>query len=193
MMKRCVSRGVQFRCLCVRRFVPSGSTVAGDQPLLRSLATAAKPSIPGAVVPASLLHSPPLRSVNFPLSTLGCRTYSAGSSPANIQLIKSEDEFNQSLKKVQDNGSAAIFYFTAVWCGPCKLISPIVEEHSKKYPQLTTYKIDIDQEGLLGKLSELRIYSVPTLHFFQNGKKVKEVIGADVARLKETMEDLYSQ
>ncbi|XP_031481339.1 thioredoxin O, mitochondrial [Nymphaea colorata] len=193
MMKRCVSRGLQLRCLSLRRFVRSGSALADDQPLLRSLASAAKPSVPGAVEPTSIFASSPPRSVPFALSTLGSRTYSSGSSPSNIQLISSEDEFNQSLKKVQDNGSAAIFYFTAVWCGPCKFIAPIIEEQSKKYPHVTTYKIDVDQEGLAKKLSELRIFSVPTLHFFQNGKKVNEVIGADVARLKETMENLYRQ
>ncbi|KAF3793366.1 Thioredoxin O1 [Nymphaea thermarum] len=193
MMKRCVSRGIQLRCLSLRRFVRSGSALVDDQPLLRSLASAAKPSIAGTVEPTPLFASPPPRSVAFPLSTLGSRTYSTGSSPSNIQLINSEDEFNNSLKKVQDNGSAAIFYFTAVWCGPCKFIAPIIEEQSKKYPHVTTYKIDIDQEELGNKLSELRIYSVPTLHFFQSGKKVNEVIGADVARLKETMENLYGQ
>lgn len=56
-----------------------------------------------------------------------------------------------------------------------------------------TYKIDIDQDGLGSTLNKLNITSVPTLHFFKNGKKVSEVIGADVARLKDNVERLYKQ
>ncbi|XP_059437712.1 thioredoxin O1, mitochondrial-like [Corylus avellana] len=47
------------------------------------------------------------------------------------------------------------------------------------------------QEGLGSVLSKLNIASVPTFHFFNNGKKAAEVIGADVIRLKNTMEELY--
>ncbi|KAF7842951.1 thioredoxin O1, mitochondrial isoform X2 [Senna tora] len=98
------------------------------------------------------------------------------SGPSNIALVKSEEEFKNILSKVQDESLPAIFYFTAVWCGPCRFISPVIAELSEKYPHVTTYKIDIDQ---------------PTLHFFQNGKKADELIGADVGRLKYIMEKLY--
>lgn len=122
------------------------------------------------------------------------RTFSSSSSsadPSNVVLIESEEQFNDSLRKVQDESSPAIFYFTAVWCGPCRLLSPIIVQLCEKYPHVTTYKIDIDKEGLANALSKLDVHSVPTLHFFQNGKKAGEVIGADVDRLKDTMEALY--
>ncbi|XP_077253436.1 thioredoxin O2, mitochondrial-like isoform X2 [Tasmannia lanceolata] len=121
---------------------------------------------------------------------LNRRTFCSSTSPSSIVVVKSDEEFNSSLNKVQDNGLPAIFYFTAVWCGPCKFISPFIEESSKKY-NVTTYKIDVDQEDLGSTLSKLQISSVPTLHFFQNGKKASEMIGADLARLKDTMENLY--
>lgn len=105
--------------------------------------------------------------------------------------IDSEEKFRSSLRKVQDEALPAIFYFTAVWCGPCRLLSPVIAQLSEKYPNVTTYKIDIDQEELGSTLSELNIHSVPTLHFYKDGKKVSEVIGADLQRLKDTMEDLY--
>ncbi|XP_059287129.1 thioredoxin O1, mitochondrial-like isoform X2 [Lycium ferocissimum] len=72
-----------------------------------------------------------------------------------------------------------------------RLLSPVIGQLSEKYPHVTTYKVDIDKEGLGNALSKLDIHSVPTLHFFQNGKKTSEVIGADVQRLKDTMEELY--
>ncbi|XP_050263039.1 thioredoxin O2, mitochondrial-like isoform X2 [Quercus robur] len=119
------------------------------------------------------------------------RPLSSPSGPSNIVLVNSENDFNSSLSKAQDDSVPAIFYFTAVWCGPCRFIGPIIGELSEKYPHVTTYKIDIDQEGLQSILSKLNITSVPTLHFYQNGKKAAEVIGADVARLTNTMEKLY--
>ncbi|XP_030943034.1 thioredoxin O2, mitochondrial-like isoform X6 [Quercus lobata] len=119
------------------------------------------------------------------------RPLSSSSGPSNIVLVNSENDFNSSLSKAQDDSVPAIFYFTAVWCGPCRFIGPIIGELSEKYPHVTTYKIDIDQEGLQSILSKLNITSVPTLHFYQNGKKAAEVIGADVARLTNTIEKLY--
>ncbi|KAK4420984.1 Thioredoxin O1, mitochondrial [Sesamum alatum] len=113
------------------------------------------------------------------------------SDPSNVVLIESEEQFNDSIRKVQDESLPAIFYFTAVWCGPCRLLSPVIRQLSEKYPHVTTYKIDIDKEGLENALSKLNIHSVPTLHFFQDGKKASEVVGADVQRLKNTMEALY--
>ncbi|KAK6916991.1 Thioredoxin domain [Dillenia turbinata] len=135
------------------------------------------------------------------------------SDPSNIFLIKSEDQFNSTITKVQGESLPAIFYFTAVWCGPCKFISPSIIELSKKYPHVTTYKIDIDQTGKSGHdllvtvshailatnctvssqcmITEDCSDNDPTLHFYKNGRKAAEVVGADVDRLKSTMESLY--
>ncbi|KAK7319250.1 hypothetical protein RJT34_03969 [Clitoria ternatea] len=119
------------------------------------------------------------------------RSLCSAPPPSDLVLVNSEEEFNNILTKIQDNSLHAIFYFTAVWCGPCRFISPIVGELSKKYPHVTTYKIDIDQEAIQGTLGKLQITSVPTLHFFQNGKKADELIGADVTRLNYITEKLF--
>ncbi|XP_022926068.1 thioredoxin O2, mitochondrial-like isoform X2 [Cucurbita moschata] len=113
-----------------------------------------------------------------------CRPLCSASDPSNIIMIKSEDQFKKSLGKAQDEALPAIFYFTAAWCGPCRLLSPVIKELSKNHPQVTTYKIDIDQEGLERTLSDLNITSV-------SGKKAGEIIGADVAGIKNIMEKLY--
>ncbi|KAL3827712.1 hypothetical protein ACJIZ3_016514 [Penstemon smallii] len=136
----------------------------------------------------------PSPATNFQSALLNySRSYSSppSSDSSKVVSIESEDQYNDLLRKVRDESLPAIFYFTAVWCGPCRLLSPIIGQLSEKYPNVTTYKIDIDKEELRNALSKLNIHSVPTLHFFQNGKKVDEVIGADVQRLKNTMESLY--
>ncbi|KAM1382424.1 hypothetical protein ACFX2F_034897 [Malus domestica] len=95
---------------------------------------------------------------------------------SNIVVIKSEDEYNSAISKAKDGDEPALFYFTAVWCGPCRFISPVIGELSEQYPHVTTYKIDIDE---------------PAFHLFQDGKKVAEVVGADVALLRDTFGKLY--
>ncbi|OVA05634.1 Thioredoxin [Macleaya cordata] len=89
------------------------------------------------------LNLPHFSSLFFSPSRSLCSSSSKSSS--NFVVIKSEEEFNSSLNRVHDDSLPAIFYFTAAWCGPCKLMSPIIEELSKKYPHVTTYKIDVDQ------------------------------------------------
>ncbi|CAJ2677849.1 unnamed protein product [Trifolium pratense] len=119
------------------------------------------------------------------------RSLSSASASPGVVVVNTAEEFNKILSKVQDDSLHAIFYFTAVWCGPCRFISPIVGELSTKYPNVTTYKIDIDQEAIQDTLSRLQITSVPTLHFFQNGKKTDELVGADVTRLNHITEKLF--
>ncbi|KAJ8765946.1 hypothetical protein K2173_020462 [Erythroxylum novogranatense] len=121
------------------------------------------------------------------------RALSSTSGPANIVLINSDAEFEKVIKDVQGKSLDRIFYFTAVWCGPCRVISPVITELSEKFAHVGVHKIDIDQEDIGNTLRNLQISSVPTLHFYQNGKKAAEIVGADVARLKNVMETLYSR
>ncbi|XP_050147508.1 thioredoxin O, mitochondrial-like [Malus sylvestris] len=92
-----------------------------------------------------------------------------------VILSKSEDEFSTAVSKAKDGAVPTLFYFTAVWCGPCRFISPIIGELSEQYPRVTTYKVDIDE---------------PTFQFFKDGKKVTQVVGANVARLRNTFGSL---
>ncbi|XP_039167047.1 thioredoxin O1, mitochondrial-like [Eucalyptus grandis] len=80
-----------------------------------------------------------------------------------MHLIKSEEQFDGVLAKIRDESSPAILYFTAAWCGPCRFMSPAIEALNEKYPHVTAYKIDIEQEGIQDKLMELRIDSVIAL------------------------------
>ncbi|CAA3022897.1 thioredoxin O2, mitochondrial-like [Olea europaea subsp. europaea] len=173
----------------------AGSSSIGENLILSSAATVSYFTL-ADVQPNPLFTSQIALTPNSNLQSFHVYSHSrsfsssASSDPSNIVLIESEEQFTNSLRKVQDESLPAIFYFTAVWCGPCRLLSPIIGQLSEKYPHVTTYKIDIDKEELGNALSKLNIHS-PTLHFFQNGKKASEVIGADVERLRDTMEALY--
>jgi thioredoxin 1 len=67
--------------------------------------------------------------------------------------------------------------FWAVWCGPCRLIAPIVEELAHQYEgKLKVYKVDVDKEQSLAM--QYGIMSIPTLLLFKNGQLVEQIVGA---------------
>ncbi|XP_008439481.2 thioredoxin O2, mitochondrial-like [Cucumis melo] len=140
---------------------------------------------------SSLRHAPDFFFPSVPFHH--CRSLCSASDPSNIILIKSENLLKESLSKAREEALPAIFYFTAAWCGPCRLLAPVIKELSKNYPEVTTYKIDIDQEGLERTLNDLNITSVPTLYFFQDGKEAGQIVGADVAGIKNMMEKIYKK
>ena len=67
--------------------------------------------------------------------------------------------------------------FWAVWCGPCKMIAPVVEEIAKEYDgKLKVGKMDVDNNPDVSL--KLGIRSIPTLMVFKGGKIVEQIIGA---------------
>ncbi len=62
--------------------------------------------------------------------------------------------------------------FYAEWCGPCKMLHPVLESIEDK---INIVKVDIDKFQELS--SDYRIMSVPTLLFFKDGKKIEEIVG----------------
>ncbi|MEN3001052.1 MAG: thioredoxin [Armatimonadota bacterium] len=67
--------------------------------------------------------------------------------------------------------------FWAIWCGPCRLIAPIVEELANQYAgKLKVLKVDVDQEQNLA--IRYGIMSIPTLLLFKNGQVVDQIVGA---------------
>lgn len=65
--------------------------------------------------------------------------------------------------------------FFATWCGPCKMLSPIIEELSSEADGFSVYKVDIDEcEDLAMDFS---VMSVPTLIVFKNGEEAERMIG----------------
>ncbi len=79
------------------------------------------------------------------------------------------------LEEIQRGGSAVIEAW-AVWCQPCRLISPIIEELAAEYSsQVPFYRFDAEKyPDLLGKLG---ILSIPTVLFIKNGKEIARTVG----------------
>lgn len=66
--------------------------------------------------------------------------------------------------------------FWAEWCGPCKMVSPILEEIAAEHPSLVVAKLNVDENPQLA--ATYGVTSIPTMHVFQGGQIVKTIIGA---------------
>jgi thioredoxin 1 len=67
--------------------------------------------------------------------------------------------------------------FWAEWCGPCKMVGPILEALAEDFPeQITIYKINADENS--GLVAEVKISSIPTIIVYEDGKETKRIIGA---------------
>jgi len=66
--------------------------------------------------------------------------------------------------------------FWAEWCGPCKMIAPVLEELAAEKTDLKIVKVNVDDNS--GLAAELHIRSIPTLILFKDGKAIKTMTGA---------------
>ena len=76
---------------------------------------------------------------------------------------------------IKDNGVVLVDFYED-WCGPCKMISPILEELAKEYEgKVTIVKVNVDENGdIAGRYG---VMSIPNLVLFKNGDVVKQVVG----------------
>ena len=67
--------------------------------------------------------------------------------------------------------------FWAEWCGPCRMVAPVVEEVAKQYQgKVKVAKVDVDANQRIA--SQFRITSIPSLYIFKGGKLVEQIVGA---------------
>lgn len=86
-----------------------------------------------------------------------------------VKIIKS-NEFNEVLKN-----EIVLVDFFANWCGPCKMLSPIIEQVSNEITDVTFVKVDVDESPDLASM--FGIMSIPTLLLFKNGELKNKTMG----------------
>ena len=83
-----------------------------------------------------------------------------------------EAEFESLLK----SENLLVVDFTATWCGPCRVVAPLMEQLSEEYKQsIKVIKIDVDQDKPLAKKYEVK--TIPAVLYFKNGELVETIKG----------------
>ena len=66
--------------------------------------------------------------------------------------------------------------FWASWCGPCRMVGPLVEQLAAEHPEIAVGKVNVDEEPELA--AQFQIMSIPTLLVFKNGQLTQRAVGA---------------
>ena len=93
---------------------------------------------------------------------------------SNLIEAIGDDNFNN---KVLNAEQLVLVDFWAEWCGPCKMIAPVLEKLAEQYKdKLTIVKLNVDQNS--EKPAHYGVRGIPTLMFFKNGEVADTVVGA---------------
>jgi thioredoxin 1 len=96
-----------------------------------------------------------------------------------------KDSFEQEVIK---SDKPVMIDFWASWCGPCRMVAPIMEDLAEENNKVKICKVNVDEQGELA--AQFRIMSIPTIMVFKNGENVEKVIGA---RSKEEFQELIQK
>ncbi len=88
---------------------------------------------------------------------------------------------------VTQEGTVLLDFF-ATWCGPCKMVAPILDQLAEEYPDKKICKIDVDQEQALAQ--QFGVMSIPTLILMKDGVIINKMVGAGS---KKKLEEFLNQ
>ena len=95
-----------------------------------------------------------------------------------------------NFEELLGTGKPMVLDFWAEWCGPCRMVSPIIDEVAQEYEgRVTIGKINVDEnDDVVGRFG---IRNIPTVIFFKNGEMVDKIVGATSKdKFKEKVENL---
>ncbi len=89
-------------------------------------------------------------------------------------------------EEVLNSDKPVLLDFWASWCGPCRMLSPVVSAFAQKHPEIKVGKVNVDEESFLA--GQHRIMSIPALVVYNNGKITNQTVGY---RSIEALEELF--
>jgi thioredoxin 1 len=98
-------------------------------------------------------------------------------------MVITQNNFNS---EVENSDKPVLIDFWASWCGPCMMMSPVVEQIEKEHPEIKVGKVNVDEEMVLAQ--KFMVVSIPTLILFKNGKPEITSVGF---KGKEELEEIF--
>jgi thiol-disulfide isomerase/thioredoxin len=89
-----------------------------------------------------------------------------------------ENVTEEQVKQLQSEGKKLLVQYTAMWCGPCKALTPRLTTLSSNYPDITFVKVDVDEN--MDEIGELEIRSVPTIMIYNGDILINRSTGANI-------------
>lgn len=83
---------------------------------------------------------------------------------------------NNFEQEVMNSDKPVLLDFYAAWCGPCKMLSPVIDEIARERSDIKVAKVNVDEHADLA--AKYRVYSIPTLMVFRNGQVYNKSLGA---------------
>ncbi len=105
---------------------------------------------------------------------------------ADVMEIK---DFNFDAEVLQAEGTVLVDFY-APWCGPCRMLAPILEEFAQEYEgKLKIVKVNVDENSLTA--TNYKVMSIPTLIFFKEGELKETIVGfTDKEELRSKIEEI---
>lgn len=91
-------------------------------------------------------------------------------------------------REVTNAGKRVLLDFWASWCGPCRMVAPVVERVAQEHPEITVGKVNVDEQGSIA--AAFHIESIPTLVVMEGDRVVSAAVGY---RPQEEIEALLSK
>ena len=97
---------------------------------------------------------------------------------------------NENFESLKSGAEPLVVDFWATWCGPCRMLGPVISELANEYDgKITVGKCDVEENEDLAV--EFGIRNIPTILFFKNGQVIDKIVGAQSkAKLQEKFEAL---